>query len=291
MLRTDGERFLPWMEDPQIAYEHLGRYAFASRLAAGKKILDLASGEGYGTALLAEVAREVTGVDISAEVVAHASAKYARDNLRYVQGAIAEVPIEGKHLFDVITCFEAIEHTEQHEEVMREVKRLLKPEGLLLISTPNKVLCANKNNPFHVKELYFEEFQALLGQSFRNLAFFGQKVVPVSSIFRLQGKAPCVNEDFIEKGEGSFRFVSTDSRKVLYFLAVASDCGDVEQAGDAYLVDVSEQLLKIGAACLEAAINGQEQARAELDRIYQSRGWKALCFYYRARDVLFPPRH
>ena len=78
MLEWTGERFLPWRNDPTLAYEHLHRYFYAAEFARGKNVLDLASGEGYGTNLLAQVAQRVVGVDIAAEAIEHATERYRK---------------------------------------------------------------------------------------------------------------------------------------------------------------------------------------------------------------------
>src|SRR6202166_1480667 len=138
MLEWTGERFLPWIKESRIAYEHLHRYAYASTFVKDKLVLDLASGEGYGSGMLATSAASVTGIDIDESVVRHATEKYGSRNLQFISGSITAIPIQEDHSFDVIVCFEAIEHIEDQEKLLGEVKRLLKPEGLFIVSTPNK---------------------------------------------------------------------------------------------------------------------------------------------------------
>jgi 2-polyprenyl-3-methyl-5-hydroxy-6-metoxy-1,4-benzoquinol methylase len=142
VLEWTGERYLPFV-DPKISgaeihYEHLHRYAFAAQFVKGKIILDFASGEGYGSYMLSKEAELVIGVEIDEKTVKHASSNYIRDNLEFMQGSILKVPIEGEKMFDAIICFEAIEHVEEHEELMHEVKRLLKEDGVFIVSSPNK---------------------------------------------------------------------------------------------------------------------------------------------------------
>src|SRR5437773_11714026 len=112
MLEWTGERFLPWVKESTIAYEHLHRYAYAATLVKNKRVLDLASGEGYGSAMLAAAASSVVGVDIDENSIRHATAKYADANLQFVSGSITKVPITDDHSFDIVVCFEAIEHIE-----------------------------------------------------------------------------------------------------------------------------------------------------------------------------------
>jgi len=186
MLEWTGERFLPWIKDASIAYEHLHRYAFAAGLVHGKRVLDLASGEGYGANLLARTAAQVVGIEIDDTVVKHATAKYGSANIQFLQGSISKIPINENQSFDAIVCFEAIEHVEEHDEMLAEVKRLLKPAGLFIVSTPNKAIYhdeSHDDNPFHVKELSIEEFEGLLTAHFKYVRYFGQRIHADSSIW------------------------------------------------------------------------------------------------------------
>src|SRR5688572_10613696 len=188
MLEWTGERFVPWAKEAAVAYEHLHRYIWASSLVKDKRVLDLASGEGYGADLLARHASSVCGVDIAEDVIRHAAEKYTRPNLQFLKGSITRVPLSENHSFDVIVCFEAIEHIKDHDELLQEIKRLLKPSGLCLVSTPNKEIYSGGQeppNPFHVKELNFEEFNSLLNRYFSSVSYLGQHVHPVSSMWPL----------------------------------------------------------------------------------------------------------
>ena len=154
-LKWTGERYVPWVDDPIIGYEHLHRYSFAKEFVKGKKVLDLACGEGYGSSMLAEEADEVIGIDIDESTIKHASSKYIKQGLQFIRGSITDVPIKTEKIFDVIACFEAIEHIGKHNELMEEVKRLLKTDGIFLVSTPNKYIYTDETgykNPFHIKE-------------------------------------------------------------------------------------------------------------------------------------------
>ena len=146
-MKATGERYFPSLANPQllayepfITYEHWHRYLYATPYCAGKVVLDIASGEGYGSALLAEHAAEVHGVDLSEEAVEHARRAYPRPNLRFTAGSASAIPIPGEHRFDVVVSFETIEHLDQPSQdlFLREVRRLLKPDGVFLVSTPNR---------------------------------------------------------------------------------------------------------------------------------------------------------
>ena len=94
MLEWTGERYVPWMEEGDIHYEHLHRYRFAKEFVKGKKALDLACGEGYGSFMLAEDARKVIGIDIDEVTIRHASSKYVKENLTFMKGSITDIPIK-----------------------------------------------------------------------------------------------------------------------------------------------------------------------------------------------------
>ncbi|MGD5648099.1 methyltransferase domain-containing protein, partial [Xanthomonas citri pv. citri] len=127
---------------------------FAARLASGKRVLDLGSGEGYGSALLAASAAAVLGVEIDADSVEHARRNYRLENLEFRQGSILELGDLPGGAIDVIVCFGVIEHISEHEALMSLVRRALAPGGLFVVSTPDREIyseAANYRNPYHVK--------------------------------------------------------------------------------------------------------------------------------------------
>ena len=246
MLEWTGERFLPWLKDAAIAYEHLHRYAHAARLVKDKRVLDLASGEGYGSKLLAASASSVVGVDIDEQTVRHAAARYGSATLQFITGSITAVTIPEDHSFDVIVCFEAIEHIREHERLLGEVKRLLKRDGLFIVSTPNKGEY-EEGNPYHVKELSPDEFRQLLGRHFQHITLLGQRIHAHSNIWPLRaGGRSRVEELVMERGESEteFGFVSNAKRVPLYVIALASDSRAPLSDSGTMLVDYSDEMLK-----------------------------------------------
>jgi O-antigen biosynthesis protein len=224
-MKFTGERFIP-TEQGKIRLEHYHRYATILDLVAGKTVLDVACGEGYGSAMLSQSAASVTGVDISAEAVRHAvNTYYARGNLRYLEGSAIALPFEDAS-FDVVVSFETIEHLAEQEEMLAEIRRVLRPDGIVVISSPNRPVYteeSGEHNEFHVKELDFVEFDTLLRARFPAVKYFGQRIHMGSVIQSLQG------------GEGDYRAWRDDGRAVLpqtgamvapvYFMAV---CGAQE---------------------------------------------------------------
>jgi ubiquinone/menaquinone biosynthesis C-methylase UbiE len=178
-LPADGERFLPDRMPGNIELEHRHRYLFAAQLTAGKDVLDIASGEGYGSAMLAGSARSVIGVDISPAAVEHARGRYRLPNLEFSCGSCSAIPLADASV-DLVVSFETLEHHAEHAKMLTEVRRVLRPGGLLVISTPDKLEYTDKpvnRNPFHVKELYKEEFRALISGHFRHVRMIGQRLV------------------------------------------------------------------------------------------------------------------
>lgn len=189
-LTFTGERYLPACAG-EIAYEHWHRYAFARHYAAGKRVLDAACGEGYGTALLGTTAAEAAGVDIDPQAIAHAQATYGGARVRFVEGSCTRLPLPDA-LFDVVVSFETIEHLEASDQprMLAEFARVLKPGGLLVISSPNKRLYSDEIgfvNEFHRHELYRGDLSALLTPAFPAQRWFHQRVVPWSAIWSESG--------------------------------------------------------------------------------------------------------
>lgn len=177
-MEYTGERFMPEDCNGEIAIEHYQRYQFAKQFAVGKKVLDAACGEGYGSKILAEAAKSVIGLDISEEAVKDANIKYGNEKLSYINGSIQKLPFE-EDSFDVIVSFETIEHVNEkcQQDFLREIMRVLKPDGTLIMSTPNKKIYTDLvegENEFHIKEFYIQEFVDYLKKKFSDIQLMCQ---------------------------------------------------------------------------------------------------------------------
>lgn len=188
-MKFTGERYVP-SEAGEIRYEHLHRYAWCAQLLAGKNVLDIACGEGYGAAMIANHAASVIGVDISAEAIEHAARAYqGKANLRFERGSAAAIPLHDACV-DAVVSFETIEHLLEQEEMISEIRRVLRPDGFLIISSPNKDVYAKWNgahNEFHLKELRFDELHAVLAPQFPVIRYHAQRMAVVSAILPLNG--------------------------------------------------------------------------------------------------------
>jgi len=178
-LEFTGERFVPGIAG-EIAHEHWHRYAFARRYVVGKRVLDVACGEGYGSALLAGVAGSVTGIDIDAGAVAHARQRYsALANVGFAEGSAASLPLPDASA-DVVVSFETIEHLPRVDQprMLAEIARVLTSDGVLVMSAPNPVeysAARNYRNPFHLHEPDRAELASLLDGAFPFQRWFRQR--------------------------------------------------------------------------------------------------------------------
>jgi SAM-dependent methyltransferase len=149
-------------------------------------VLDAACGEGYGSALLADVASEVTGVDIDPEAIRHAVSRYGdKSNLRFVRGSCATLPLADASI-DVVVSFETIEHVARQEAMLAEFRRVLAPDGILVVSSPNKPVYSGEAgcvNAYHVKELTREELATILAAAFPRQAWYGQRMLAHSLLW------------------------------------------------------------------------------------------------------------
>jgi len=220
-LTFTGERFLPDCSG-EIAYEHWHRYAFARRLVTGKRVLDAACGEGYGSALLAANAAEVIGVDIDVATLEHAAARYSPiERLRFVHGSCSALPIPGASV-DLVVSFETVEHLSEADQgaMVREFERVLAPDGVLVISSPNKRLYSdarNYRNEFHLHELYRDGLTALLGEAFPAQRWYHQRLGTWSGIW-YEGEAS-EGEAWVAHSGGVERSPAPEG---MYFIVVAA---------------------------------------------------------------------
>jgi ubiquinone/menaquinone biosynthesis C-methylase UbiE len=220
-LPFTGERFVPGVPG-EIWIEHWHRYHFAARWAQGRRVIDVACGEGYGTALLARSAVQATGVDVSAQAIEHARAAYASmPNARFVEGSCTDLPFDDASV-DLAVSFETIEHIEPQERFLDELARVLRPDGVLLLSCPNKLEYSDKRayrNEFHVKELYRDELAALVQARFPHARWYGQRPTFFSVI---APEDPGAQAHLVETSEKAPTETVDSLTQPLYFIVAAS---------------------------------------------------------------------
>ena len=233
-LEYTGERFTPECVR-EIWHEHFHRYVFAAAFCAGQDVLDAACGEGYGADLLARTAATVTGIDVDTAAIDHAGRRYGgRENLDFRVADCTALPFDDDS-FDRVVSFETLEHLDAHEQLMTEFRRVLRPDGVLLISTPDKARYSDEQgfeNEYHVRELYRDEFEALLGRHFPATRLFGQKLVFSSAIWSL-GEMHSVRMDQFDAGAVQRR--RTYPPAAMYYLALCAESDDHLPVADADL--------------------------------------------------------
>ncbi|CAM3380469.1 SAM-dependent methyltransferase [Mycobacterium intermedium] len=176
VLTLTGERTIPdldienyWFRRHEVVYERL-----APR-CADRDVLEAGCGEGYGADLIARVARRVVAVDYDEAAVAHVRARYPR--VEVMRANLAELPLPDASV-DVVVNFQVIEHLWDQGQFVRECARVLRPSGLLMMSTPNRITFSPGRdtpiNPFHTRELNADELTELLVDGgFGDVAMYG----------------------------------------------------------------------------------------------------------------------
>lgn len=299
----NGERMIPASHKGQMVYgEHIVRYHSVAPHTAGKKVLDIASGSGYGSQILAQCASSVIGIDINEESVGYAQNNYSAPNLTYSVGSAMDIPLENSCV-DMVVSFETIEHLPDYHKYLDEVKRVLRPNGVFIVSTPND-LEFSEQNVFHLHEFILEELEPLLRKQFANVEFYFQGTWLYSALL-----ARLDFESEWSKLVKTDRTFAQSANKAVYFTAVCSDgplpvlesyaaisapwsARENEQA-DKMRNNLVEQeraefKSKIDEANREAASQKQafEDVTNRITDIYQSRSWKVISRLRRIKHAL-----
>jgi SAM-dependent methyltransferase len=174
-LSLTGERTLPdvpeenyWYRRHRVVYEWIGRRVH------GRRVVDLACGEGYGSAVLARTAESVVGVDANPDAFEHARLKYPGPNLRFERDMIETWTGD----VDCVVFLQTIEHVQDPDAVLERLRDLVGPKGVVYVSTPNVLTLAPKGeprsgNPWHVREYRPGEFRALCARHFGGVDLLG----------------------------------------------------------------------------------------------------------------------
>lgn len=225
-MKFTGEYCIPGVSPKRIEDDHVQRYRFAAQYVRGKRVLDIACGTGYGASLLGNAgATHVDGVDISDDVLAYAQSHYATNTIHFSMGDITR--FHSSIPYDVITCFETIEHVRELDRVLANLHSLLKTGGMLLISSPNRPITSplaksihdKPKNPHHVREFTIPELRYPLEKlGFKIEGVYGQR------FRRLMGSAlmrKIQKRIFKPDDRSSPAVTPVQNREPRYFLIVA----------------------------------------------------------------------
>ncbi len=173
-MKLSKDRMIPHQAKDPFFVEHFKRYEFTQKYIKNKVVLDLGCGEGYGSFYLSKYAKKVIAIDLDQKVIEFAHSKYQRKNLKYLAAEATAIPFPSNH-FDVIISLEVIEHVKNYFNYLAEIKRVLKKEGVLIISTPNKDNYRAGTSPYHEKEFSSMELIELISKYGFTVSLLGQK--------------------------------------------------------------------------------------------------------------------
>ncbi len=256
--------------DGEIEFAHFHQYCLARDLCTGLDVVDVSSGEGYGSAILGGVARSVIGVESDAGFVAHAQESYRAKNLRFLQGNALDLPLDSASV-DAVVSFETLEHVREHARFIAEVRRVLRAGGVFIVSTPDRAVYSARGEHFnehHLLELTQPEFESLLRTDFAHAMILHQRAIlgsliaaPVrSGLWRTyERRAP----HYIEASGGLAR--------APYLIGLASDAALPNIASSVYVARQSideaiEALKRVAAAEERAAEREREAAQREREK-------------------------
>lgn len=256
ILDNDYERMIPELHTQTLMYaEHMTRYYAATDIVKNKTVLDIASGSGYGTKMLAKHARKVYGVDVNEAAVKYSKKHFSGDNIEYLVGDGESIPLKDSSV-DVVITLETIEHIQDYKKFIDEIERVLRPDGLLIVSTPNDLEFAEGNH-FHLHEFEYKELVDLLKSHFEYIKPYFQatwKYVAIES------------EDKFNKSStfniSTINLAPKEREKYLYFYILCSKR------------DIKENIVPVAALgehYSDRAQATEKSERAETERILVAR--------------------
>lgn len=237
MAEFTGERVIPGEVDPDLWNEHVARYFFAARMARDRRVLDAGCGSGYGAAALAREAGEVLAIDVAQDAIDYAQRHFQNPRLRFERASCLQIPASDGS-FDLVVAFEIIEHLHDWRAFLREVRRVLSPQGQFLVSTPNQRYYAEARagsgpNPFHVHEFGFAEFRDELAAVFPQVTHYVENHTD-AIVFTPLNISDLVDARVEESAPG------TDDAH--FFLAVCSVAGDTAAGPFVYVPRAANML-------------------------------------------------
>jgi len=283
-----GERMVPAFHEKQLVYgEHISRYLAASEIIKNKIVLDIASGSGYGSSLLSENASFVYGVDNDKQSIDYSKRNYKKSNIEFRLGTAENIPLKDSSV-DAVVSFETIEHIEDFNLFLKEIKRVLKKDGFLIISTPNDYEFPEGNH-FHKHEFYPEELKKLLSKHYKYTKHYYQVTWIYNAI---------LNEHDAQlewlKPINTYNAAPVEDNKAVYLMAVCTNSaitkdfeirsmGVTSEHYSARAIQEEKHKIDKEIKMLKTDIKNKNR---ELSSIYNSRGWKLLDYIYNTKIKL-----
>lgn len=288
-LEPTGERLLPEHWQGELVHaEHLARYRLAAAVAPGRRVLDVACGEGYGSALMAVAGAEsVTGVDVDQATVDHVRERHGVDARA---ADIRSLPFEDG-AFDLVVSFETIEHVQEPERALDELARVRAPDGHVLISTPNASEYLVENQ-YHVREFGHEEFVGLLRERFAEVRLLYQHNWLTSAV---------LDEDALRQADparplelGLTKVAGVEPGAELYLVALCGEDTDLQLPPTGVVAGTDEAHLlahRLDDALRTQQKLGQEarEAHARFEEIRETARWMRSTWSWRLTKPLRLP--
>jgi 2-polyprenyl-3-methyl-5-hydroxy-6-metoxy-1,4-benzoquinol methylase len=239
-LKGYGSRDVELSEDRLEGVEEMHLYAFASQFVAGKRVLHIASGEGYGSFILSRAAQEVVGIELDPENVAYAERRYKRKNIKYILGSLEDMPVDDMKRFDVIVCIQALGKVHDLDKCLSGAKHFLLDEGLLI---------------FSINEEYFNKYNNIFKSYLTNIFYVEQTACVGLETKPLSETAVFSQDRMHALGNAGLKSKQSDGEKINNIIAMGSISPQVidlakiyaDNASNTSLESFSDQLLALTA--------------------------------------------
>lgn len=175
------ERLVPEVADSGNLAQHLMRYRFSLPFCTGKVVVDSGTGVGYGASMISEVAKHVYALDYDRDAINHAHGKYGSSRVSFLVGDATQLPLRNASA-DIVLNFEVIEHVLDHQGLLTETSRVLRQNGILVVSTPNTETAqlfrgkAGFTYDAHVSEVGLLDFRKELREYFADVRIWGMRL-------------------------------------------------------------------------------------------------------------------
>ncbi len=277
---------IPKINQGEVVWaEHYARYIFSSFFVGGKVVLDVACGTGYGSFYLAKKgAKKVFGVDNSEDAIAYAKREFSHPKVEYLVGDAQDLKLSDRSV-DVVVSLETIEHVPDFKKFLGEVTRVLKKDGLFIVSTPNEKVFP-PDSPWHKKEFTLREFKEVLKKLFKNIDLFYQDNWVTNGI--LKAKTAGASDIYHPvKQVDLFKIDKRKAKDALYFLALCSNAPIPKEKGEvaalySFAAGVADWIQKqrVAEKRLQRKITTLQtnliRTRTSLDEVHRSRSWRFL---------------
>lgn len=295
-LKFTGERLIPTLnEGAAFYYEHIARYFLACQYTNYKTILDAGCGTGYGSYLIGKYGqgKQIQAVDLSPQTIAFAKENYGKSNIDFHIDNILRLKTIKDKTIDLAISFEVIEHIAKQNTFLSQIKRVLKNNGIFIVSTPN-VLTYPKGNKYHLKELKPNEFKQLLSKYFKNIIILNQNFFISQEINIPNNKQNDIdlknNQKFFKQKQINLK----QSKKLStceYLIALCSDKSirnptpvsiSLESVDN---FDLTEGIISLSKQFNEL-IAQKDNIKMELDIIKSSKFFKLWPLYEKIKNIL-----